>query len=138
MNKIKFFIAVFLVGAILIFFVNHFTQNTSVNQEVFVSDTLSKGAVDTIVYWTAADITSIADAKQKELVLYGKELIAHTAKYFGPKGTVKAMSNGMNCQNCHLNAGTKVFGNNYGSVASMYPKFRPRSGSVENIYKRII
>ena len=112
MNKIKFFIAVFLVGAILIFFVNHFTQNTSVNQEVFVSDTLSKGAVDTIVYWTAADITSVADAKQKELVLYGKELIAHTAKYFGPKGTVKAMSNGMNCQNCHLNAGKKKWGNN--------------------------
>jgi len=137
MNKIKFFIAVFLVGAILIFFVNHFTQNTSMNQEVFVSDTLSKGAVDTIVYWTAADIASIADAKQKDLVLYGKELIAHTSKYLGPKGTVKAMSNGMNCQNCHLNAGTKVFGNNYGSVASLYPKFRPRSGSVENIYKRI-
>jgi thiosulfate dehydrogenase len=43
----------------------------------------------------------------------------------------------MNCQNCHLDAGTKIFGNNYGSVASIYPKFRARSGSVENIYKRV-
>jgi thiosulfate dehydrogenase len=36
-----------------------------------------------------------------------------------------------------LDAGTKVFGNNYGSVKSMYPKFRARSGSVEDIYKRV-
>jgi thiosulfate dehydrogenase len=47
------------------------------------------------------------------------------------------ISNGMNCQNCHLQAGTAVFGNNYGSVASLYPKYRARSGSVENIYKRV-
>jgi thiosulfate dehydrogenase len=43
----------------------------------------------------------------------------------------------MNCQNCHLEAGTKVFGNNYGSVAANYPKFRPRSGTEEDIYKRV-
>ena len=43
----------------------------------------------------------------------------------------------MNCQNCHLQAGTAVFGNNYGSVASLYPKFRARSGAVENVYKRV-
>src|SRR5690606_7699870 len=40
-------------------------------------------------------------------------------------------------QNCHLDAGTKAYGNNYGSVASMYPKFRGRSGSVEDMTKRI-
>jgi thiosulfate dehydrogenase len=65
------------------------------------------------------------------------ELIAHTSKYLGPRGLVMQISNGMNCQNCHLQAGTTVFGNNYGSVASMYPKFRTRSGSIENIYKRV-
>ncbi|MCH8554786.1 MAG: c-type cytochrome, partial [Schleiferiaceae bacterium] len=57
--------------------------------------------------------------------------------YLGPQGTVKALSNGLNCQNCHLDAGTRIFGNNYGSVASMYPKYRGRSGEVENIYKRV-
>jgi thiosulfate dehydrogenase len=36
-----------------------------------------------------------------------------------------------------LQAGTAVFGNNYGSVASLYPKFRARSGTTENIYKRV-
>ncbi|MFZ1452531.1 MAG: c-type cytochrome [Ferruginibacter sp.] len=92
---------------------------------------------DATNYWAAPDINSITDAAQKEQVLYGQELIAHTAKYLGPNGSVQKISNGLNCQNCHLQAGTAVFGNNYGSVASLYPKFRARSGSVENVYKRV-
>jgi thiosulfate dehydrogenase len=92
---------------------------------------------DNTVYWTAPDVNSITEVKQKEQVEYGKELIAHTAKYLGPNGAVLKISNGLNCQNCHLKAGTAVFGNNYGSVASLYPKFRARSGTTENIYKRV-
>lgn len=92
---------------------------------------------DKSTYWMAPDVNSITDAKQKEQVEYGKELIAHTSKYFGPNGSVLKISNGLNCQNCHLQAGTAVFGNNYGSVASLYPKFRARSGTTENINKRI-
>ncbi|MFN4286585.1 MAG: c-type cytochrome [Lacibacter sp.] len=70
-------------------------------------------------------------------IWYGRELIAHTAKYLGPKGSVMQISNGMNCQNCHLDAGTKPWGNNYGAVYSTYPKFRARSGTEETIYKRV-
>lgn len=92
---------------------------------------------DTINYWRPADVQAINDPALKATVLYGKELIAHTSHYLGPNGTVKKISNGMNCQNCHLDAGTKIWGNNYGSVAALYPKFRARSGSIENIYKRI-
>jgi thiosulfate dehydrogenase len=88
-------------------------------------------------YWIAPDISTIADANLRNQLEYGKDLIAHTSKYLGPNGSVAQLSNGLNCQNCHLNAGTKVFGNNYGSVASTYPKMRARSGSVENIYKRV-
>ena len=88
-------------------------------------------------YWTAPAVSSITDAKQKEQVEYGKELIAHTAKYLGPNGSVLKIGNGLNCQNCHLQAGTAVFGNNYGSVASLYPKFRARSGGIENVYNRV-
>lgn len=89
-------------------------------------------------YWHAPSETSLNENPKKEEINYGKDLIAHTAEYFGPKGKVYNNStNGMNCQNCHLDAGTKVFGNNYSAVASTYPKYRARSGSVENIYKRI-
>jgi thiosulfate dehydrogenase len=74
--------------------------------------------------------------EEKELVVYGRELIAHTSDYLGPKG-MKAISNGMNCQNCHLNAGTQPWGNNYFAVQSTYPKFRARSGTKENQMKRV-
>ena len=74
---------------------------------------------------------------QQTLIRYGRELIAHTADYLGPKGSVRAISNGMNCQNCHLQAGTQPWGNNYFAVESVYPKFRARSGTVEGQVKRV-
>ena len=75
--------------------------------------------------------------EEKELVVYGRELVAHTSEYLGPKGSVKSISNGMNCQNCHLNAGTQPWGNNYFAVQSTYPKFRARSGAIEDQVKRV-
>jgi thiosulfate dehydrogenase len=90
------------------------------------------------IYWHAPEESSLEGNPEKEQILYGKDIIAHTAEYFGSKGKIFSNStNGMNCQNCHLDAGTKVFGNNYSAVASTYPKFRARSGSIENMYKRV-
>jgi thiosulfate dehydrogenase len=77
------------------------------------------------------------EGKDRELVIYGEKLITHTSFYLGPRGKVASISNGMNCQNCHLNAGKKTWGNNYGAVASTYPRFRDRSGTIETIYKRV-
>ncbi len=93
---------------------------------------------DTTDYWIAPNESSLTGEVNKDLILYGKELIIHTSDYFGPKGKIfKSSTNGMNCQNCHLEAGTKIYGNNYGAVASTYPKYRARSGAMENIYKRV-
>jgi thiosulfate dehydrogenase len=90
--------------------------------------------------WTAPAEWRIMklEPEEQKLVKYGKELIAHTSEYLGPKGSVKQISNGMNCQNCHLEAGTKPYGNNYSAVYTTYPKYRPRSGAIEDIYKRQI
>jgi thiosulfate dehydrogenase len=71
------------------------------------------------------------------LVRYGRELIEKTSYYLGPKGTIAQITNGMNCQNCHLDGGTVPWGNNYGAVASTYPQFRARSGGLETIVKRV-
>lgn len=71
------------------------------------------------------------------MIRYGRELIAHTAKYLGPHGSVAQLTNGMNCENCHLDAGRRDWGNNYFGVAPNYPKFRPRSGTIENVTKRV-
>lgn len=88
-------------------------------------------------YWKIPEFTSIRDEKEKELILYGQELIMHTSRYLGPNGSVESLSNGMNCQNCHLDGGTKIWGNNYAAVASTYPKVRARSGKLESVEKRI-
>src|SRR5690606_31355305 len=88
--------------------------------------------------WTAPSVEEIDVATDSgKLIAYGRELIANTARYLGPSGSVLQISNGMNCQNCHLEARTKPWGNKCSGVYSTYPRFRNRSGSVENIYKRI-
>jgi thiosulfate dehydrogenase len=109
------------------------------NTEKIQQDTLASTLVqkDSSV-WVGNSVYQIPiDTENGKLIYYGYELIAHTAKYLGPKGSVQHSTNGMNCQNCHLEAGTKPWGINYGSVYSTYPKFRERSGSIENIYKRV-
>lgn len=88
-------------------------------------------------FWVPQPIADISDTALKAQVTYGRELIVHTAAYLGPQGKVAQITNGMNCQNCHLDAGTKPWGNNYGAVASTYPKVRARSGKMEDIYKRV-
>lgn len=87
--------------------------------------------------WHAPDTATIPKNKEGKIIRYGRDLIARTSYYLGPQGTVMNISNGMNCQNCHLEAGTKPYGNNYASVAATYPKFRARSGSIESIEKRV-
>jgi thiosulfate dehydrogenase len=87
--------------------------------------------------WHPPDSNTIPRSEAGDLIRYGRDLIAHTSLYLGPKGTVAHISNGMNCQNCHLEAGTKPWGNNYSAVASTYPRYRDRSGTVESIEKRV-
>jgi len=71
------------------------------------------------------------------LARYGRELIENTSYYLGPQGKIAQITNGMNCQNCHLDGGTIPWGNNYSAVVPTYPKFRDRSGTLESIEKRV-
>ena len=132
-NKLIFMIVVLVAGIIAMPFVLQYAHDA----EKTKTEKSTVAIKDTTTYWVAPDINTITDSNLKLQVAYGKELIAHTSKYLGPLGSVSKISNGMNCQNCDLQAGTVTWGNNYGSVASLYPKFRARSGSIENIYKRV-
>ena len=82
-------------------------------------------------------VDNLLEGEERAIVIYGEDIIANTSRYFGPHVSVAALTNGMNCQNCHLNAGKKNWGNNYSAVYSTYPKFRERSGGIETIYKRV-
>ncbi|MGP8215444.1 MAG: c-type cytochrome [Bacteroidia bacterium] len=87
--------------------------------------------------WHAPDSSTLVTNPDAELIRYGEKLVANTSYYLGPNGIVSHISNRMNCQNCHMQAGTKPFGNNFGAVAATYPRFRPRSGKIENIFKKV-
>jgi len=51
-------------------------------------------------FWMAPDPETIGDPLLKEQVLYGKELIQHTSRYLGPKGSVAQISNGLRVNDC--------------------------------------
>ena len=83
------------------------------------------------------DIYELSNSDADNLIRYGKILIDSTSHYLGPHGSVAAITNGLNCQNCHRESGTKLFTNNFLAVASTYPKFRERSGRMESVEFRI-
>ena len=80
---------------------------------------------------------SLQKNQEDSLVNYGRQLIQHTATYFGPKGTVASTTNGMNCNNCHIEGGTRFLANNFSRVATGYPVFRSRSGKIETVEMRV-
>jgi len=135
-GRLMLVIVILVVGIIAIPIVLHYQQSVNVNSALQDSVNATQNK-DLTVYWKAPDLNVIGDSALKSQVSYGRDLIAQTANYFGPGGSISKTANGLNCQNCHLDAGTRVWGNNFGSVASLYPKFRPRSGTVESIYKRV-
>jgi thiosulfate dehydrogenase len=130
---------IYLPAAILAFAAIVFWQQQGASKTALLEQTKRKALAqfDTAKIWESPDPLSIKAEKEAKLIQYGRDLIAHTADYLGPEGIVKPISNGMNCQNCHLDGASKPFGNNYSAVAATYPKFRARSGTAETIYKRV-
>lgn len=123
-----------MISMVIIVFVLAATTNKKksiVNISIITSDSTAG------YKWQPPDISQISFNPEGELIHYGRDLLANTSIYLGPKGKVAAITNGMNCQNCHLDAGVKLWGNNYSGVFSTYPRFRERSGTIENIYKRV-
>ena len=103
-----------------------------------VKDEVSIPAATTSVDdWQAPDINNLPDDEQGKLIRYGHEVISNTSLFFGPKGNIASITNGMNCANCHIDAGARSFGGSFSAVASLYPQFRNRSGRIESIEFRI-
>jgi len=129
----RIFYSLFIIG-LLVSTYNSFRRSAK-KQETAMFKRIE--GMDTSAWVGSSPYQIPVETEKGNLIRYGYELIAHTAKYLGPKGIVQQSTNGMNCQNCHLEAGTKPWGLNYGSVYATYPKFRERSGSIETIYKRV-
>lgn len=89
------------------------------------------------VIWNPPDSSSLPHDSAGNLIRYGRELIVHTSQYFGPKGSVAHITNGMNCDNCHIDGGTILFANNFSISGTIYPMFSKRSNHIINLVTRI-
>ncbi|MDO3643413.1 c-type cytochrome [Mucilaginibacter sp. L3T2-6] len=126
-----------LMCLIVIFFCLIFTNDADQSAVVAANDNLLPERLVPFDAWHAPDTSVIPSGKRGRMIKYGRELIMRTAVYFGPKGTIAHLSNGMNCQNCHINGGTRLYGNNFASFISTYPKISNRSGQLELPAERI-
>ncbi len=130
MKRIFIIILLVVIVIALALFVEYKAGKKKIIGEEKILETKTAG-------WTAPDSSAIPATPEGELIKYGDSLIAKTSFYFGPNGTLAKVSNGMNCQNCHLDAGRKMYGNNFSMVATGYPRFKERSGSIESIEKKV-
>ena len=137
-NKLLLFF--FLIAGSIILLQTSSCSNGNKNDEGNATDSSSTAVSDLMTeekLWIAPDTSTIPGGDEGKLIRYGRTLIIHTSKYFGPNGTLSKNTNGLNCQNCHLDAGTKPYGNNLGSTSTTYPKYLPRAGSLVTIAQKI-
>lgn len=135
MRSMLWLLVLVLVGGVLFYYLaaKNAAEHAVSEKRTQLAPVFEKGKL-----WEAPDPYLAETDKEAKLIQYGRDLIVHTQDYFGENGLVRAGSiNAMNCQNCHLDAGTKPFGNNYFAVQSTYPQQRARSGSLETISKRV-
>lgn len=130
MKRIFLFLLLAIVIIALAVFIEHKAGRKKIKSEINFPTTKDSG-------WAAPDTNKIPSTTQGALIKYGRSLIVNTSYYFGPNGTLQKISNGLNCQSCHLEAGAKLFGNNFFLVATGYPRYKDRSGQVETIAKKV-
>lgn len=84
------------------------------------------------------DTSTIPKNATGDMIRYGRELLVNFPYYLGPKGKVgKYGGNGLGCQNCHLEAGTRPYGLNYFSAHARYPQYRAREGKILTLAERV-
>lgn len=88
--------------------------------------------------FTPPDTSTIPHDEYGDMIRYGRELIVNTAYYIGPEGKAgHYLGNKMNCNNCHLDAGTRPFGLNYYSSHARYPQYRGRENKILTLADRV-
>jgi thiosulfate dehydrogenase len=90
--------------------------------------------------WSVPDISRLPDDAWGRTVRLGRRLITNTASLIGPEvkdPKQRFSGNNLNCESCHLEAGTKEFGLPFQGVYASFPNYRARSGSVGTIEDRI-
>jgi thiosulfate dehydrogenase len=90
--------------------------------------------------WVVPDPDALPDDSFGKSVRYGHGLIAHTSFLLGADAADASMhysGNGLECQSCHLEAGTRRFGLPLAGVWGVFPTFIGRENEVRTLEERI-
>ena len=116
--------------------------NMILNFYYHISSVPSKEATEVQkAYWKPRSISQdLPPGDEGELILYGHKLIIATAETIGPLAVdeeLRYSGNGLDCNNCHLDAGRKIGSGPFIGVTNRYPQFRGRENRQGSIADRI-
>jgi|SRR5271166_2090636 len=90
--------------------------------------------------WAVPEVDALPMDAFGRTVGVGRDLIVNTAATIGPEASDPAKrfsGNGLECQSCHLDAGTKKFGLPLAGVWGLFPQFISRENEVRTLEDRI-
>ena len=90
--------------------------------------------------WRVPDIAALPDDATGRTIRYGQDLINHTTALIGPDAPTPAQrysGNGLECTNCHINAGTVRFALPLVGIAGLYPTFSARLNAQQDLAGRV-
>jgi thiosulfate dehydrogenase len=95
---------------------------------------------DSTAAWDVPDVNSLPDGEEKDMILYGRDLLNKTCNIIGPRAADSLMrfaGNNFVCSNCHFDAGTRFQSYNLVGVTSRYPQYSERTNTTETIQDRL-
>jgi thiosulfate dehydrogenase len=78
------------------------------------------------------DPQAVPTGQVGDMIRYGHELIVHTRAHLG-----KYVTSNMDCQACHVNAGTKARGGTFVGIAAQFPQWNKRAKRVISLQDRL-
>jgi len=94
----------------------------------------------TAAAWEIPDPDALPDDAYGRTVRRGRDLIARTSSLIGPDAPDPAMrhaGNGLDCQSCHIQAGTQQFGIPLAGVWGVFPQYIGRENEVRTLEERV-
>lgn len=83
--------------------------------------------------------TDLPEGQRGKQIKYGYLLTTETSRWMGPKApeVTRYAGNNLNCQSCHLEAGTKRGSASWLGVVERFPQFRGRENKIGTIEERV-
>lgn len=97
-------------------------------------------AQDVKARWTIPDPDSLPDDAFGRTVRLGRDLMVKTSSMIGPDApdpAARYAGNGLDCQSCHLDAGTRRFGLPLAGIWGVFPTYIARENEVRTLEERI-